>query len=427
MRCLPLVPATFIVVSAALAAPQQSPSSQSSDGFDLLKRVAQRYADAKTYALSAIEETTTSGEFQRTWNKTVVAAAEAPDGRYYFEGRGNMGGAIRISDGTTGWKYHIEENHYTAQPIAAEKTKQSQTISNSEIGLLYAQNLRSNLGDIARSLHSASLLREETILVDNNPVLCQVVHVGDADLNRPDPNAQKERTIWIDKQQQTVVKIEELYDVKHSNTPKGLPLSRKSTTVYTKVVLNGEVPDSVFTFTPPSGATLVAQFSDPMDGFGMPTMQGDPIPALKLKSPDGKVVSIESLRGKPVIIDFWATWCAPCVAAMPKLAELYKQGKDRGLVLLSIDQDEDASKATEFLAKHGYDWPNYHDGDGEIAKLMGSSPLPRVVLVDAKGQIAFDGMGGDEGRLLMHLAELGPEFRNLAPKPSEPALGVAAK
>jgi thiol-disulfide isomerase/thioredoxin len=66
-------------------------------------------------------------------------------------------------------------------------------------------------------------------------------------------------------------------------------------------------------------------------------MTDDPIPTLRFKGADGKVVSIESYRGKPLLLDFWATWCGSCVAGLPELAELYQQAKDKGLVLISID------------------------------------------------------------------------------------------
>ena len=74
-------------------------------------------------------------------------------------------------------------------------------------------------------------------------------------------------------------------------------------------------------------------------------MTGDQAPSLKLKSTDGKVVALDSYRGKPVLLDLWATWCGPCVAALPQLAQIYQDAKDKGLVLLTVDQDEEPDTA----------------------------------------------------------------------------------
>jgi len=149
-------------------------------------------------------------------------------------------------------------------------------------------------------------------------------------------------------------------------------------------------------------------------------------PDFALKDADGRTVHLAEYKGKVVLLDFWATWCGPCVAMLPQMAKIYQEGKDKGLVLLGVDQDEDAATAASFLAKKGYAWANFHDGDGEIEKLMGPAPLPRVVLVDAQGQIVYDGMGMNEKQLRTQLARLGPEFAEMAPKP-EPAPCPAAK
>ncbi|HUY95267.1 MAG TPA: redoxin family protein [Terracidiphilus sp.] len=417
--------AAFVVLSPSFAISQNNPSQKPSSGLELLKQVEQHYADAKSYSIAATQERSQTGKYLRIWDKTVLTAAEAPGGKYRFEGRGNTGTAVRKSDGKTVWTYHIEENHYTAMPVSEKSTKSPGMFLQSESALNVAQYQRNYLAHLTHSLQSASILPEENVKVDGKTVRCVVVRVRNSDEDRPDPGDQFERTIWISKQQQVVVKIESRSDVRHVNVPRGPSLHQVTTTTYTKTVLNESFPDAEFTFVPPPGAVLLASFPDPMDG--PLTMTGDRIPALELKTADGKTVPFESFQGKPVLIDFWATWCAPCLAEMPKLAEIYKEGKDKGLVLISIDQDEDAAKATAFLAKHGYDWPNFHDGDQTVAKLMGNSPLPRVVLVDAKGQIVYDTIIQNESRLRMHLAKLGPEFRDFAPKPHQPGPGAVTE
>jgi hypothetical protein len=88
------------------------------------------------------------------------------------------------------------------------------------------------------------------------------------------------------------------------------------------------------------------------------------------------------------------------------------------LVLLAVDQDEEANTATEFLAKKGYNWPDFHDGDGEIERLVGSFGIPRTMLIDAQGKIIYDASGIDDA-LRTEITKLGPEYAALAPKPKQ--------
>jgi thiol-disulfide isomerase/thioredoxin len=234
------------------------------------------------------------------------------------------------------------------------------------------------------------------------------------------PSYPFDKTIWIDENRETVLRI-----VKHSHSQpmgaggRGLPIDEETTTTFTNTTLDGSVPDSLFSFTPPADARLIENFPDPAKHFGGSGMTGEQAPSLKLKSADGKEVSLDSFRGKSVLIDFWATWCSPCVDALPKLDKIYQEAKDKGLVLILVDRDEETKTATDFLTKKGYNWPDFHD-DGEIEKIMGSSGIPREVLIDAQGKIVYDG-GLDEDELRTEIAELGPEYTSLRPKPKETA------
>jgi hypothetical protein len=104
---------------------------------------------------------------------------------------------------------------------------------------------------------------------------------------------------------------------------------------------------------------------------------------------------------------------------MPQLAQLNAEANDKGLVLLLIDEDEDAPTATAFLSKKGYNWTDFHDGDGEIEKLVGEAGIPRTILIDANGKITYDASGMDEDKLRTEIAKLGPEYASLAPKPKQ--------
>lgn len=72
-------------------------------------------------------------------------------------------------------------------------------------------------------------------------------------------------------------------------------------------------------------------------------------PSFELEDPSGEMVSLESFKGKAVIVNFWATWCPPCRAEMPDFQAFYEENKDKGLVIIGIDQAEDARKVSKFL------------------------------------------------------------------------------
>ena len=105
------------------------------------------------------------------------------------------------------------------------------------------------------------------------------------------------------------------------------------------------------------------------------------------------------------------------VESLPDLAKIYLESKDLGLVLISVDMDENATTGASFFAKKGYPWPNYHDADRSVEMFLGGSSIPRMLLIDARGQVVYDTTGTDIDVLRAHLADLGPEFRDLSPKP----------
>ena len=118
---------------------------------------------------------------------------------------------------------------------------------------------------------------------------------------------------------------------------------------------------------------------------------GDPAPPLVVPGLDGKAISSKDLAGKWVVLDFWATWCEPCRAAMPKLKELQEQyGKDSRFVLVSVSLDTKVGDAKSYVAKNGLTWTHGIVAQGwraPLVKKYAISGIPTILLISPEGRI----------------------------------------
>lgn len=113
---------------------------------------------------------------------------------------------------------------------------------------------------------------------------------------------------------------------------------------------------------------------------------------LRFKAIDGRQVDVQKLRGKVVLVDFWATWCGPCLADMPELKKLHQEYHGKGLEVVGISFDESKSKLESYVKKEKIPWPQYFDGkgwDNEIGNELALRNVPTVVLLDKAGVLRF--------------------------------------
>jgi thiol-disulfide isomerase/thioredoxin len=124
-------------------------------------------------------------------------------------------------------------------------------------------------------------------------------------------------------------------------------------------------------------------------------------PPFSITTLDGRQVSLDSLTGKVVLIDFWATWCGPCREALPHIADINRKFAGQPLVVLSISLDDDEAKWRDFVAKNKMTWLQYRDGSGDIAHLFGVTAIPHTFTIDADGVLQDEHIGdaGIEGKL----------------------------
>ncbi|TWV95143.1 TlpA disulfide reductase family protein [Chitinophaga pinensis] len=137
------------------------------------------------------------------------------------------------------------------------------------------------------------------------------------------------------------------------------------------------------------------------------TTPGAEAPDFTMKDINGKPVSLKDLRGKTVLLEFWASWCSPCRAENPNLREQYKMYKDKGFEILGVSLDSDKKKWEEAIAKDGIPWIHVSDLKGwgnEVGILYGVTGVPAGFLISPEGKIIGNDLRGES--LNKKLAEL---------------------
>ena len=132
-------------------------------------------------------------------------------------------------------------------------------------------------------------------------------------------------------------------------------------------------------------AALLILMGEPVEP---PLSRGDAAPAFGLpRLSDGSMIALEDLRGRVVLVNFWATWCKPCEDEMPAMENLYRELSSHGFELLAISVDDSAETVEAFREKLGISFPILLDPDQVAARRYQTTGFPESVLVDSEGII----------------------------------------
>jgi peroxiredoxin len=122
-------------------------------------------------------------------------------------------------------------------------------------------------------------------------------------------------------------------------------------------------------------------------------------PAFSAKSPNGTTISLKESLGKVTIIDFWASWCGPCRKENPNVVALYNEFHSKGLNIIGVSLDDDATKWKDAIAKDKLTWnhvSNLKGFEDPIATLYDVQQIPTTFVLDSKGNIVAKDLRGDE-------------------------------
>ncbi len=376
--------------AAPATQPSTQPAKQASiapEAQSLLDQVGQTYTDAKALSLvGKISLDFDAGGDQKHETTDFTASFVAPN-QFRHEVKDDV---LIVSTGEKVYAYLPAKNEYVAVDAPKDRTP-----------------LKDFSGPVSELLGSQDPVLLMTLCSEPVQVLTQGasnvakgddVKLGDASFNTltyekrerrkrdlDDPATQFNRQIRIDRK--TEVEKRGVDDVKTVDV----------TFDYLSTKNEAPAPEQ-FAWSPPRDAT-VAKEDAPEDSMAAATgLEGKPAPDFKLTGIDGSTVALADLKGSVTVLDFWATWCGPCVESLPHIDQINADLSDKGLKVYAINLQETKAQVQKFIVSKKLTLPVLLDTSGSTAKSYLANAIPETVIIGKDGIVkkVFVGFGGDE-------------------------------
>jgi outer membrane lipoprotein-sorting protein len=319
----------------------------------------QQAAAAQKYGtLQYIRDASTemlSGPFAgtKTTNEVLMYIKNPGKSRVETRTQGQPGMVI-VSDGDFIWTYNQSAKQYTKTAAATGMPDVLAGINSIDI-----QSVLSGAKTSQRTI------REDSVEVDGRARPCWVIEIRIEKMTLPAPqNASGDgvATQCVDKE--LGISLQSTVSVTVIANALNMSIRTEQKTHLRSFKINEPLEDSMFTFTPPPGAMEVSSLFTP--ALPRPNLSGTSAPAFDVKALNGASFTNASLKGKPVLLDFWTTWCGPCRQAMPALETIYRENRDKGLVILGVDAGEDRQTVETFLKTATASYPTVLSVDSDI-------------------------------------------------------------
>jgi thiol-disulfide isomerase/thioredoxin/outer membrane lipoprotein-sorting protein len=330
-------------------------------------------------------------------DKSEIAMAALGPGKARFEMKSDDDRILAVSNGESTWISSEGWHEYTTRLAASGLDGLM-----AELGM---EDMMPNFGDVPIA---AKTIGEESVTIGGQKHDCWVVEMHIDTMDLPGPGKGKVvdgvMTHWFDKK--LGIDLQSTFSSKVLAAEGGLSFEMRSKTVRKSMRIDEAIADSVFVFTPPPGAREVpklSMFGGPSSA--LPDLAGKAAPQFTLEGLDGRPFALAALKGKPILLDFSATWCAPGRKSMAPVERVYAGHKERGLIVVAVYAGEEREAVEEFLKHEPVPYPVVLDRFMETSRKYNVTAYPTFVLIGADGKIVAHEIGFRDEETLRAMIE----------------------
>ncbi len=341
---------------------------------ELLSKVSNRYKNMHMFLMDADIRIAVNQQGQTGLVELKTMLAVGGQGMFRVEQSEGGSKQVRVSDGKMTWKALPQQKVWSTQEVSSDESDEAPSEFQGKD--LFAQAERSFITrytGLARYAQVAVIDKSDRIKFNGGKVDCWVLRISI-------PGAMNRLYVAKD----SLLVLRHIETQMHGGAP-----PTEATTEY-KRIAEGMPPPELFEFQPANGSREVADVSLP--GERDVSLVGQRAADFTLKTVNGEPVHLADLRGKVVLLDFWATWCQPCRHELPTIEALSRKYKERNVVVLGIN-DEDVSTAKHFLEKNHPDLETLHDSGKKVHRTYGCNAIPTVIVIDPQGKVVAHFVG----------------------------------
>ena len=338
----------------------------------------------------------------RVLSQAKVRLAAGPEGKSLLRVESpEKGEYFLISDGQKSWAYVPKLKQYTEEEAgmrAVDAEGDPGSGDERDMAEVFARQVVPILARMYKTAESAGQTGEAEVKYEKKKQKWPVLRVIS---KRDEQNGSSMTELTLDP---ASLKIGRLLwaNVSYSN---GEKLVVRLTVDFSSFQLGELLPGSLFSFIPPKNARLVDAV--PIPGQTGSFLVNHPAPDFELKTLDGRRLRVGDLRGKPVLLSFWASWCSPCRRELPDLVKLYEEFRDQGLFVAGVN-DEGKGTARQYAEKAGLTFTILDDSGEKANRLYRVRSIPCTFLIDRDGKIVrFLSGARDYGALRSALKAVG--------------------